>query len=315
MLQRQQVQDWMIKRLQGSFVASDFLPTTTTQRDVFKYFLRGIIGGQTPEVGENDKGDLIHTEYEQRSASTKYYRERTSVSTYANQATIDFADLVQDDINFLTDRGALRLESERINAITTSALTATQWKNKFWSDLNEGSRNWSGGSGSVSVIDDLLDAVARIRKYSRMPPDTLLCGTEAALALQKNTETKDWFRQGPIANQRVQEGRTLGIEQPLSDRENAQLGRIAGLEVYVSSAVTLVDEEDIHSDLQPLLENDVYIFKRGTDLGRTVFFEPPTIITDPVDRMSRSQEWQFGMAFIPVVYRPELIYKYENVVA
>lgn len=315
LLQKQDVKDWMIKRLQGSFVASEFLPTTTTMKDVFKYFLRGIIGGQTPEVGENDEGPLIHTEYEQRTASTKYYRERTAVSNYANGATIDFADLVQDDINFLSDRKALRIESERINAITSAALTATQWKNKFWVDLNEGSRNWSGGQGSASVVDDLLDGVARIRKYARMPPNTLLCGTEAALALQKNTETKDWSRQGPIANQRVREGKTLDIEQPLSSREDAQLGKIAGLEVFVSSAVTLVDEDDLHSDLTPLLENDVYIFRRGTDLGRTVFFETPNIRTKPVDNFRRMQEWQIGSAFVPVIYRPHLIYKITNAVA
>lgn len=315
MLQAPEVQSWMIDRLQGAFVASEFLPTTTTGNTVFKWFYRGIIGGMTPEVGENDYGDMIHTEYEQRSAQSRFYRERTAVSLYADSATIDFADLVRDDINMLSDRLALRLESIRINAITGAVNLAAGWNNRFWTNLAVGGREWVGGVGAVSIIDDIIDAQERISKYARMPTDSILCGTRVAAALQKNIETRDWDRKGPMSLEIAREGTMLGIKQPTSNREQANIGRLAGHEVYVSSAVTLVDEQDVRSNLQPLVEDDVYIFKRGEALGRTVFFETPNLRTKPVDNFGRLQEWQIGMSCVPVIYRPQLVYAYLNVIA
>ena len=315
MLQQPEVQGWIIDRLQGSFVAGDFLPFTTTGNTVFKWFYRGIIGGMTPEVGENDYGEMIHTEYEQRSATVHHYRERTAVSLYANDATIDFADLVRDDVNFLTDRLALRLESSRINAIIGAVNLAAGWEERFWTNLAVGGRQWVGGAGAVSIIDDIIDARERIAKYSRMHTDTILCGTRIAAGLQKNVETRDWDRKGPMSLEIAKEGTMLGITQPKSNREQANIGRLAGHEVYVSSAATLVNEDDLHGGLTPLMDNDVYLFKRGTDLGRTVFFETPNMRTKAPDQFGRLQEWQIGASFEPIVYRPQLVYAYRNCIA
>ena len=158
LLQDSVVMDWMIKRLNGSFVAKDFLPTTTSANDTFKWFYKGTVGGMTPEVGENDPGQLFHTEHEQRTARTKYYRERVGISLYA-QNTINITDLAQDNINDLTDRMALRLESLRISAIsgavnmTITGDYATDSDNYFYwgSESVDGSYRMTVSGGNLII--------------------------------------------------------------------------------------------------------------------------------------------------------------------
>jgi hypothetical protein len=320
--------DWMIKRLNGTFVASEFLPITNTGNTTFKWHYKGHYGGMTPEVGENDAGDYYHTVHEERVARTRYYRERVQVSCYVQPQSniIAYTDLVQDDLEDLTERGALRLEYARINAIQTAAYAGAAHQNRFWINQSVLGGEWVGGAGSVSIINDIVKARKNIGKYGKIMPDTLLCGPDIAEALITNVETKDWDRKGPMALELARLGMMNGIglpttnrpdtgSIPITDRMEANIGKLAGCEVFVSNATLLTDQENPRSQHTPILDDDVYIFKRGTKLGRTVFFETPEMRSKPEDIHTDTQDWQYRMSFTPVVYRPQLIFHYSNCIA
>jgi hypothetical protein len=97
-------------------------------------------------------------------------------------------------------------------------------------------------------------------------------------------------------------------------RAEANIGNVAGHEIFISSAYVLVNNDDDDSDLIPIIDKDVYIFKRGEKLGRTVFFEKPQFRSKPPDQFSDTQEWQFRMSLVPIIYRRNLIWTYRNAV-
>jgi hypothetical protein len=318
MFQKQTIMGWMISQFQGSFVAEGFLPVTTTSNTSFKWGYNGVIGLMTPEVGENEAGPMIQTQYRQNSAITRDYRQRTAISLRVKD--IDAIDAARDNINTLADAIALRLESLRINAITTSAITTAPANGFFWRDLSIGGRQWVGGAGAVSIIDDIVDARKSISRNARMRTDTVLCSDEIAAAMIKNIETKRWDRVGPMAEELPKNATMQGVNFPVTEgnesgtteRAQANIGKIAGHEVFVSNACVLANQDDVNSALAPLVDHDVYIFKRGPRLGRTVFYEFPQMLGKEPDIFTRTQEWQSSMCLVPVVYRPQLIFTYRN---
>jgi len=318
MFQKQVIMDWMISQLQGSFVAKDFLPVTTTSNTSFKWGYNGAIGGVTPEAGENESGPMIHVSYRQNSAVTKDYRERTSISLRVKD--ISAVDVARDNINNLTDRLALRLETLSLGAIMTNAITTAPAHGFFWRDLSIGGRQWVNGVGAVSIIDDVIDAQKCISRYTRMRTDTILCGDEVAASIRKNVETKRWDRVGPMSVDLPKSGTMQGLDVPStegnesgqSERAKANIGNIAGHEIFVSNAVVLTNPDDQQSAVVPILDHDVYIFKRGPRLGRMVYYEFPQMLGKEPDVFARTQEWQISACLVPVVYRPQLIFTYRN---
>jgi hypothetical protein len=318
MWQRQEIMGWMLNYIQGSYIADGFLPMTTTGNLAFKWGFNGAIGGMTPQSAENDAGSMIHVTYRQQTAMCQDYRERTALSLRVQD--IDLIDVAKDNIQNLSDRLALRLESLRINAITAAAANTAASHGFFWRDLNIGGRNWVNGPGAVSIIDDVVDARKQISRYTRMRTDTIICGEEIAAAMIKNIETKRWDRVGPMAQELPKNATMQGVDFPTSggneagqsERAQANIGRIAGHEVFVSNAVVLANQDDPDSALLPLLDHDVYIFKRGERLGRTVFYETPSMTSKEPDVFTRTQEWQISMCAVPIVTRPQLIFTYRN---
>ena len=319
MFQKQTIMGWMIAQLQGSFVAESFLPVTTTSNTSFKWGYNGAVGGMTPEVGENDMGPMIHVSYRQASATTKDYRERTAISLRVQD--IDAIDVAKDNIDNLANRMALRLETLRIGAIMTNAVTSAAAHGFFWRDLSIGGRQWVNGVGAVSIIDDIVDARKNISRYTRMRTDTILCGDEVAASIIKNIETKRWDRVGSMADELPKNATMQGTNFPsteggesgqTNERAQANIGKIAGHEIFVSNAVILTNPDDENSPTVPLLDHDVYIFKRGPRLGRTVFYEFPQMLGKEPEIFSRTQEWQGSMCLTPLVYRPQLIFTYRN---
>lgn len=311
MLQEEYVLGAIIERLNGHFIGSELFPAMPVKSDVYKWHYKNVVGGMTGEVDENDIGDLVDTEYEQRDAHTNFYRERAGLSDYAEQA-VEMVDLAQDKINTLAQRAALRLESLRVNAIINARQVAAANHNQYWTDLSIGGRNWIGGGGAVSIIDDIVDGHQRIAFYARMNTDKLLCGSEIAAAMVKNVETKNWDRKGPMSLNIAEEGTQHGIKQPLTERDQANIGRIAGHEVYVSNAVVLSDPKDNRSALVPILRNDVYLIASGLQLGFLATFEPIQLLTKDHDAFARMQEWQIGFSCNPTIWRPQGIYTIAN---
>ncbi len=325
-LQERVVKQWMIEEIQGAFTGEFFLPTEGVENTVFVWFERGIVGGQTPEVDENDPGPSIHTEYRQRSGRIKFYRETFDLSIHGqSKANVAGVDLARDNIKYLTSRGNLRLESLRINAIVAGLLNAAQWENKFWTDLSVGGREWVGGSGAVSIYDDIIDASNLIRKYARIPTNTVLVPADVVGAVQKSAEHRDWDRKGPMSVEFATTGTVGNVKIPVTENPQpeqgsvpfteANVGKFAGHEVFVSSAVTLTDEDDIQSDLEPILEDYVFVFRRGQLLGKTMFYETQQMRSKPVDNFTDTQRWQHRFASTPLVYRRQLIFGYLNPIA
>lgn len=311
MLQEEYVLGAIIERLNGHFIGKELFPAIPVSSDVYKWYYKNVVGGMTGEVDENDIGDLVDTEYEQRSGQTTFYRERTPLSDYAEKA-VSIVDLAQDKINTLAQRAALRLESLRVNAIIAARQVAALNHLQYWTDLSVGGRNWIGGAGAVSILDDIIDGHQRIAYYARMNTDVLICGSEIAAAMVKNVETKNWDRKGPMSTSVATEGTQHGITQPLTERDAANIGRIAGHEVYVSNAVVLSNPKDKDSDLVPLLRNDVYLLASGLQLGFMATFEPIQLLTKDHDAFARMQEWQIGFSCAPTLWRPQGIYTLAN---
>lgn len=322
MLQKQVAMSWMINYIQGAFVAGEFLPVTTTTSPTFKWFYNGAIGGMTPAVGENDAGPMIHVQYRQNAGICVDYRERTGISLRVQNESIAWGDVARDNINYLGERVSTRLESLRINAITAAAIRTPASRTFYWEDLSIGGRQWVGGGGAVSIRDDIIHARKHISRNARLRTDTILVNDELAAAMITNVEAKNWDRLGPMAQQPFKDATLEGVDFPtsggneggVSERAQANIGKIAGHEVFVSNAVVLSDPEDETSALTQILGNDVYIFKRGERLGRTVFFETPQLLSKVPDPFTRTQEWQVSMCLVPIVYRPQAIFTLANAV-
>ena len=311
MLQQEYVLGAIIERLNGHFIGKELFPAVPVESDIFKWAYKNVVGGMTGEVDENDIGDMVDTEYEQRGGNTTFYRERTPLSEYARNA-VSMVDLAQDKINTLAQRAALRIESLRINAIIGARQVAAGNHLQYWTDLSVGGRNWIGGGGAVSILDDIVDGHTRIAFYARMNTDILICGSEIAGAMQKNIEAKNWDRKGPMALEYAKEGTQHGIQQPTTEREAANIGRIAGHEVFVSNAVVLSNPKDKDSALVPLLRNDVYLIASGLQLGFMATYEPIQLLTKDYDAFARMNEWQIGYSCGPVIWRPQGIYTIAN---
>lgn len=297
----------VLKRLQGSFVGKFFFPDVPVENIEYGWYYYGTIGGMTPEVGENDPGTFTHTMYEKRVGMIKFYREKGKISHYARTPYI-IRNRAQDEMQHLAERARLRLESLRINAIVNNAFTSVGAKDYFWKDCDDDNSNWIGGTGAVSIINDIIDANQRISEYAKVETDTILCGTRIAAAMKKNLELRDWDRAGPLSVNVIRDGKLIPTGVPGS------IGRLAGHEVFSSNVSLLSDQSDEQSALTPLISDDVYIFKRGPELGKMHIFEGMKVLTK-VDEMARETQTQLGFAVEPQIYRPQFIYTIANAIA
>lgn len=297
----------VLERLQGSFVGKFFFPDMPVENIEYGWYYFGTIGGMTPEVGENDPGTFTKTMYEKRVGQIRFYRERGKISHYARTPYI-VRNRAVDEMNHLSMRAALRLESLRVNAIVNNAFSSAGAKGYFWKDCDDDNSNWIGGTGHVSIIDDIIDGNQRVEEYGKAMTDTILCGTRIAAAMKKNLELRDWDRAGPLSVNVIRDGKLIPTSVPGS------IGKIAGHEVFSSNVSLLTDQSDENSALIPLVSDDVYMFKRGPELGRMHIFEGMKVLTK-VEEFARETQTQLGYAVEPQIYRPQFIYTIANAIA
>jgi len=302
-----------LKRLQGEFVGKYFLPDRAVRNIVYRWKYYGVIGGMTPKVAENDKGPLTHTRYEQRTGRVEPYKERDLVSDFTD--LVEGRNIVRDTIENLTQRFALRQEYLRINAIvnacymnSTVGSVAADSEGYFWVDLDDGGRNWSGGSGAVDPVKDLIHARTQIKKYAKVIPDTMICSPDVVEALKNNTGMKQWDRFGAMMRRVVKDGK-LAFESEVP----GSVGKIAGLEIFEVNADVLSDQEDEHSALTPIMGNDAYIFKRGPELGAMHVLKG-LFTRSKHKQMRDATEIQVGGIMACDIFRPQFIFCLKNVV-
>jgi hypothetical protein len=304
-LMDQEVLDIAEKRMQGKFVGNFFIPNRPVEGITYLWHYYGLVGGMTPEVGENDIGPLIDTEYEQRTGTIKFYRERSQVSDYTS--VIKMRNVTQDKIELLTDRLAMRIEQLKVGGIANNAIRTTDTLDITWHDCNLKGDHWAGGSGAVSIMDHIIDAQQSINEYAKDVTDTILCGTRATKAINKSVEVRDWDRRGPMSVELIQDGRVMNVGMP------GNIGRLMGHEVFVSNASILSNPKNPRSPLIPLVDKDVYIFKRGQDLGRAHIFIPMQIQSER-NNLAHKMEYQIEMAMKVNITRPQLIYTVKDAI-
>jgi len=299
-----------LKQLQGEFVGKYFFPDRPVTNFTYRWRYYGVVGGMTPEVGENDKGPLNHTRYEQRVGRVHIYKERDLISDYTDY--VEARNIVRDSIQNLTERFALRQEYLRVNAIVNACFANTSiyagTKGYFWQDNNDDGSNWEGGSGPSDPLKQIIVASKHIKKYAKVQTDTIIGSPDVIQALKTNTGLKQWDRSGPLVMRLYKENELIESAVPGS------AGRIAGHEVFEVNASILSDQSNVESNLSPLLDKDVYIFKRGEALGALHVLKG--LFTRTKKKLMRdATELQVGGIMYPDVFRPQFIYGIKNAIA
>jgi len=300
-----------LKRLQGEFVGKYFLPDRQVKNLTYRWRYYGVVGGMTPKVAENDKGPLIHTRYEQRVGRVEPFKERDLVSDFTDM--VEGRNIVKDSVENLTERFALRQEWLRIHAIIDACYmnipaVASDAENYFWVDLDNGGKNWEGGSGPVDIVKDLIHAKTNVKKYAKVVPDTMLCSPDVVEAIKNNTGMKQWDRYGPLTQRLIKDDNMIETNVPGSH------GRLAGLEIFEANADILTDNEDEKSALTPIVGDDAYIFKRGKQLGAMHVLKG--LFTRSKHKLMRdATEIQVGGIMACDIFRPQFIFGYKNAVS
>jgi len=298
-----------LKKLQGLFVGKYFFPDAPVSKPEFVWRYYGKIGAMTPEVAENDIGPLDATEYEERVGRTRFYKERGMVSDFTS--VIDTRNIVRDVTEHLTEKFALRVEALRIGAIVNNAFSTTVGataKSYFYIDCDDDNSNWKGGTGAVDPVNQILDAQERITTYAKVQLDTAIASPEAIAALKKIIPLKEWQRSGPLSVEILRDGKLFNPTVPGS------VGRLAGIEFFEVNASVLASQANPSGALTKLLDKDVYMFKRGSDLARMFVFRGLGVRTKK-DLFADATQLQVHGAMYPYVLRPQFIYTIKNAVA
>jgi hypothetical protein len=318
-LQEVTVKQKFLQRLKGKFVGNFFIPNVSTATLRYLWYYYGRIGGMTPQVSENEIGQEITQEFEHRSSRVYFYRENAGISEYSLRAGTLITTLVDKVVDLLSSRAALRIEYEKLKAILNGGFNYDAFNNVYYTDLSTGNRQWIGGTGAVDSQTDMTNAKSRLFTYAFVEPDTMLINPAVYAYLVKTYAR--WDRHGPISQSVITDG-TIPNGRPQDQADKGSVGRLFGLEVFVSNLMAYGTQSDYskkHDDrvkkrLAPIVGNNVYIFKRGPDLAEAHFFNQVNVISEPIRRAHKTV-YQIDFAFNVNIYRPQLIYTIKNVVA
>ncbi|MHA1368142.1 MAG: hypothetical protein ACTSRA_00315 [Promethearchaeota archaeon] len=281
-----------VKRAQGAMISTDFLPERPVNNKVFEYREYGQtdreIGTLAPEVNEGDTTPLDKLGYEMRVKRAKEIRLGTLITEQAQKFL--FRDVVKDHVTYITDRIALKQESMAFDELfevssVTGALKTTKDLTTSWDETD------------AEILNDLADAKKRFRDIAHVIPDSLVVGSDGENALLKSVEMKLWRYSGPFTQTPIIEG---------------TIGRLRGLDVWVTDAVKLKDNTDPTAGLIPIVQDRVLVTRRGPDLGFTAIAEPFNSRRIPKPGR-RSIMLQMFKTFLPVIIRPRRIYIINNI--
>lgn len=283
-----------IKRAQGLMISTEILPERPVTNRVFEYREYGQtdreIGGMAPKVEEGDTTPLDKLTYEVRVKRCDEVREGTLISEQAQKFL--FRDVVRDHVTYITDRIALRQESMAFDEITERTSTTGQLKG---ATTLASTYEWDGANGSV--LDNFANAKKFLRDQGHVIPTDVILGTDGENKILKATELRNWSYAGPFGQKPITEG---------------SIGRVFGLDVWVTDSVKLSNENDPTSGLIPILQDKAIVLRRGPDLGMTAVAEPFTSRRIPIPNR-RGVMLQMFKTFLPVVQRPRRIYIINNI--
>ena len=294
-----------IKRLQGNYIGSALLPDEVTPKIEFSYLYYGDIGGQTPQVSENEYGPYTNLRYEKRADLVRPYKERTRISIHALEPNT-IRDVMTDHTEFLADRAALRIESERVNAVVNAAIQTASMEGFYYKDCSAKTDHWAYGNGTANPLNDLTDAIKSLRKHAKVNPNALICGPDVTAVLMKLPAFQEFQIGGMLAPKMIETGALPGSNE-MPGNSVGPVGRILGLTVLESNASILSDNNNPDSPLIPLLQDDVYVLRTGRELGGLYQYGGVQARAFP-DEKGDAIELQIKFWIKSVIRRRQLIY-------
>jgi hypothetical protein len=281
-----------VKRAQGALLVTEFIPERPVSNRVFEYREYAQtdreIGSLAPEVEENSTTPLDKLGYEVRVKRCKEVRLGTMLSEQSQKFL--FRDVVKDHVTYTTDRIALKQESDGWaemfeQASVTGLLKRSGTPTTKWDDT------------TPKILDDLADVKKDLRDQAHVIPDSLVVGSDGENMLLKSIETKQWQYSGPFTQTPIIEG---------------SIGRIRGLDIWVTDAVKLKDNDDETQGLIPIVQDRALVTRRGPDLGFTAIAEPFTSRRIPIPNR-RGIMLQMFKTYLPVIIRPRRVYILTNI--
>lgn len=284
-----------IKKTQGKLVLAQVIPERPSAEwsGYYKTYNDVYFGGMTPEVGEGVENEYANTSYVETSYTCAEYREGGRITERAikfllaknsTQHVANGRALVEDEIQFLSERLALREENLRYNALVNNAYSGnTVAAGNVWS------------SSSSTPINDIRRAVRNIRDNWHVEADTMIIGTTAEESLLNHADVKDLIKH--TGTSLITTNRISGVSRAI--------GRFMGLDVIVSDVVT---GSGIAADVTEtkMVNATAIVCKRGFDLGAMWVAEPLEVRRWQVNR-SRSVEVQIFKTMVPTIFRTRQI--------
>lgn len=281
-----------IKKTQGKLVLDIALPERPSAEwsGYYKNYNEVYFGGMTPEVGEGVENEHANTSYTESSFTCSEYREGGMISERAikfllskdsTQAVSNGRALVEDEIQFLSERLALREENLRYSALVANAYSG-----------NTVAASYVWSNASSTPIANIRKAVKNIRDNWHVEPDTCILGTTAEESLINHADVKDLIKYSSTAL--AQTNRIAGLSQAL--------GKFLGLNFIVSDVVTGSGIASPVTETK-MVNASVIICKAGPDLG-SLWVAEPLEVRRWWNEKSRSLEVQIFKSMKVTVFRP-----------
>lgn len=281
-----------IKKTQGKLVLDQIVPERPSAEwsGYYKNYNDVYFGGMTPEVGEGVENEYANTSYTESSFICSEYREGGRISERAikfllskdsTQAVSNGRALVEDEIQFLSERLALREEKLRYDSLVANAYSGNAVPASFV---------WSNASSTP--IKDIRRAIKNIRDNWHVEPDTCIIGTTAEESLMNHADVKDLIKYNSTALATTKD--IKGISQAL--------GRFLGLNFVVSDVVTGSGIASPVTETK-MVNATAIVCKAGIDLG-ALWVAEPLEVRRWWNEKSRSLEVQIFKSMKVTVFRP-----------
>jgi hypothetical protein len=224
----------------------------------------------------------------------------------------------------MADGMALKEEVLRLDALDSRTVPA--WipnTADFDIDLSTNDKQWVGGTGAVSIVDDLLDAREVMQANAKVPPTDLIVGTQVALQFLKEPELRQYWLAGPYQAGVLRSGGleggpaimgATGTNEIAGAKRDAYIGTIAGINIWCSNIHKLSRAIDLESDLEVLIDNKAYLISTRGTLGRLYVFQGMRSWTVPNLR-TEVLDFYIKKAMKPTIHRNQNVIIFDNCIA
>ena len=286
-----------IKKTQGMFLGTDFLPERPWPEftGYYKSYNDVAFAQLAPSVAESQPASFLNTAYTESSFTMKEYRYATQLSERAieflmakdsTQHKSAGRALVKDAIELITETVGLQEEKTVIDLLISGANSA---------NATTATNAWS--SASSTPLTDIREAIRLIRVNWHITPDTLIIDPSLEKDLLIHADVKDMVK---YTSDRLL---TLGQD---AGRSRAFPGGLCGLDVYVSDAVYTTSVLSGAAETALMDGTKAIVMKRGATTG--VNFVAKDLNSNRwYDYLTRATMLDIQKVFQPVIFRSKQI--------